>query len=692
MNTPVAKEHLDELHASRISDDVIRAAGVRSVTPQEATELLGWKNCRSGGLAFPYYDLAGREIYARLKLDASLKGRKYESPKGCRQQLYLPPPAWELFQAGKDPIVFVEGEKKALCLASLGYAAIGLPGVYLPKKAKKKDSGPQDALLENIPIRGRRVVIAFDSDVASNSQVANAVEKLVVDLITAGADVLVAKIPAGPRDAKQGIDDFLAAADDDAAAAMLQELVTEAEIEKLVNQALARQGDDKQEKIPAAVELAEEFLHSQHAGHHPTLRRYRDEFHHWKGAHFEPISEEDVEAQVFSFMTSRLKAKERTPRLCKTITQCVRYRTWLDSSRESPFWISGDERGPNREFITLTNGIFDLEAAFRGELECLRPLTPNWFSPISLTFPFDVNADCPRWRAFLDQMLQGDRQLIQLLQLWFGYCLVPDVSLQKALLLVGDGSNGKSIILHMLVALLGLGNVSAVQLENFGERFALAPTVGKLANVIPEVGELDKVAEGVLKGFVVGDLLTIDRKNRAPLQTHPTARLVLATNRLPRFTDRTDGIWRRLIVIPFDVQIPITQQDPHLKTKLEAELSGVFNWALIGLYMLRQAQRFPETAAGAAALAEYRLECNPTAQFFQEHVVADNAQQIECSKLYGFYRWWMNEQGYRPLGSGQFGKEVSRTFGAPRIRPTINGVRQWAYEGVRPIPHPNHKL
>src|SRR5205814_4102 len=147
----------------------------------------------------------------------------------------------------------------------------------------------------------------------------------------------------------------------------------------------------------------------------------------------------------------------------------------------------------------------------------------------------------------------------------------------------GEGANGKSVVCGVLTALLGGGNVAHVPLESFGERFALNQTLGKLANIASEVGELDKVAEGKLKGFTSGERMMFDRKGRDPVEAMPTARLVLATNNRPRFSDKSDGVWRRMLLIPFQVQITAEERVYGMDKPdwwiEKGELPGIFNWA-----------------------------------------------------------------------------------------------------------------
>src|SRR5205085_6404521 len=142
---------------------------------------------------------------------------------------------------------------------------------------------------------------------------------------------------------------------------------------------------------------------------------------------------------------------------------------------------------------------------------------------------------------------EGDEERIALLQEFFGYLLYYTTAAQSFLFLVGEGANGKSVVLASMHAMLGPDNVSTVPLEDFGRRFAMAQTLGKLANISPEVGELDRTAEGTLKAYTSGDPMTFEKKGHDSFTAPPTARLVLSTNNVPRFSDKTDGVWRRIL-------------------------------------------------------------------------------------------------------------------------------------------------
>jgi putative DNA primase/helicase len=283
-------------------------------------------------------------------------------------------------------------------------------------------------------------------------------------------------------------------------------------------------------------------------------------------------------------------------------------------------------------------------------------------------------------------VLEGDPERIAVIQELFGYCLVPGNWLHKFFLFEGQGANGKSVALKMLEAMLGRDNISSVPLGLFGERFQLVSTIGKLANIAPEADSSDKPHMGMLKAFTAGDTITIDRKNLTSVQVVPTAKLVIAANSRPTFVDRSEGLWRRLVPVPFNVTIPEDKQDKRLTEKLAMELPGIFNWALKGLKRLNHQGRFTESTLVKAATEEYKLECNPVRLFLAEvGLQADPSGDrfVEVNDLYGSYAQWSKANGFQSLNSSNFGKELRKSFPkVKRTQRTVHGHRTSVYLGV----------
>jgi P4 family phage/plasmid primase-like protien len=323
---------------------------------------------------------------------------------------------------------------------------------------------------------------------------------------------------------------------------------------------------------------------------------------------------------------------------------------------------------PAPHLIAFTNGVLDFHALLGGQPVRLTPHAPALFSLSCLPFAYDSGATCPTFDQFLNQMFP-DPDVRALLQEWTGYNIVYDVSQQRFLILYGEGANGKTVYTTCLRELLGGRNVTGLGLEAFnsGRTFPLAATLGKLANISGEIGEWDKTAEGLLKQYVSGERMTVERKHRDPFEFTPSARLTFCTNTLPRFVDRSDGLWRRLLLVPCTVQILDEKlQDKRLVSpefwRTSGELPGVLNWAIEGLRRLRQRGHFQEPAACKAAKTEFRVESNPAAVFLAENVRANPTGSIVSSDLYGRYKGWAEAAGHHPLPAPHFGREVGRAF------------------------------
>jgi putative DNA primase/helicase len=399
------------------------------------------------------------------------------------------------------------------------------------------------------------------------------------------------------------------------------------------------------------------------------------------------------------------KALRVTRTLVTDVVHATASLTMLKSSLEPNSWI--DPPNPLADptdrphMIAMKNGLLDLGLLILGEKidDCLQPLTPNWFSFVRLPYGIDAQARCPEWEAFLEKSMEGDVDRINRLQEWAGYLLTPDNSFQKFLALEGEGRNGKSVYLAGVTAMLGCENVSNIKLEDLGERFQVAGTMGKLANICADTNEVDVRCEGFLKAFTAGDRIHVDLKYGDGVDFVPSARLMLAWNNRPRFSDKTDAIWRRILMVVWKYQVT----DAEVKIGMDStgywersgELPGMFKWALDGLIRLREAKKFTHSDICEGVVSEFRDEANPARSFlkmFTEEkpgTETASAGRIATERLYHFYCCWCKSQGNRfPLGAEFFGKEVFRLYGGKikKIRPWISSdgekKRSFFFEGI----------
>jgi putative DNA primase/helicase len=376
-----------------------------------------------------------------------------------------------------------------------------------------------------------------------------------------------------------------------------------------------------------------------------------------------------------------------TTNLVRNVRQCLIGRVGMPESREMHTWDDGQEqRGMHS--IAMGNGVLTYAPYEIDRDPILAKHSPRFFSTLKLPYDYDPQGKCPTWLAFLEEVLSGDKEYTTLAQQWCGYLLRPDLREQKFLLVVGEGANGKGVLFEVVQALVGQPNCSQVPLSRFGHPFALHATLGKLVNLTSESTHMiDEEAESILKSYVAGDPFTFERKFRDPVHAVPTAKLMIATNALPRFNDKTLGVWRRILLVPFDKTFDEKQQNKNLAQEIaKKELSAVFDWALEGLRSLNRNKGFVSPSRNQDLLEEYRCDSDPTRAFLKECFTASpNAQEgsLACSEVYAQYQQWCQANGCHPLGERAFGQQVRRVFpGVERRRLGSRGGRQYVYGGL----------
>ncbi len=440
----------------------------------------------------------------------------------------------------------------------------------------------------------------------------------------------------------------------------------------------------KQAQATNPADLADDFL--QERGFATSeglcLRRYRGDWLQFDGMVFRLLSDEEMKADVMAYLRTTEAREKATSSFLNGVLAHLQSLCLVPNAVEWPARQVGNEWVTQQHCVVMQNGLLNFSALRSDANELvLAPHTPALVSRVSLPYSYDPHAKCPGWMIFLETILP-DPESRQLLQELFGYCLTLDVSMQRFFLFEGSGANGKGVTLNILRRLVGPENVSALPLSRFASPHELIVTLGKLVNITNELGE--RFAEEPLKQFVGGDLVHFNPKYKEPFAAKPTAKLVNATNVRPTVTDRSDGFWRRVTILPFPVTIPEDQRDPFLEDKLATELSGILNWAIAGSHALYQRGHFIEPQVVREARQTWRSDTNPAAQFLEERYEATEGGEIGKQEMYNAYKSFCIDGGEKPLPAQQFHQEVTRRFpGATEVRPRVEGgSRPHVYRGI----------
>jgi putative DNA primase/helicase len=339
----------------------------------------------------------------------------------------------------------------------------------------------------------------------------------------------------------------------------------------------------------------------------------------------------------------------------------------------------------NPDVINLQNG------RLHWRTRTLEPHTPDVFEIVQLPFSYDDTAPCPTFDRYCETTFCDDDEkvredVIQLVDELIGNVSIPDTRHEKATMLVGEGMNGKSVLIDTITALLGFDNVSHVALQDLEEnRFRVAELFGKLGNFFADLDMRALRSSSMFKTLVTGDRITAERKFGQPFTFANYARLIFSCNRMPTSFDKTYAYYRRWIIIPFTKTFKGDAADKDLRAKLQKELPGIFNRALNGLQRLSDNGAFTVPQVVQDALAAYQRDNDTVAAFIEACVAAEELGHVRKSVFYSTYQAWCRQQGLKAMRQNDVRDALYRMFPSPPLDEwrEDNGKGPWNWKGIR---------
>ena len=318
----------------------------------------------------------------------------------------------------------------------------------------------------------------------------------------------------------------------------------------------------------------------------------------------------------------------------------------------------------NPYVINLQNTRYDIRSG-----KCLE------FSPDVIEFDripvvYDPSAYCADLDKMLNRVFLGDREVINLFEEMVGACLLKRNSYQKAFILIGSGSNGKSTILDMIEAFLGPRNYSSLPLEKVTDRFNMAELENRLANIGDDIDNVTIKDSGTLKKMISGESITVERKGERPFKLSPYATHIYSANAIPRSFDKSDGFYRRWLFIPFNAKF--TSEDPDYDPLIEEKittdnaLSYLLNIGIRGATRLIKRGRFTEPQSVKEELERYRTDNSTTLSWIDDKGLNENYfLDNSTDQLYADFTDWCKLSGIKAgnvTGKKTFYKEIIYKF------------------------------
>ena len=337
--------------------------------------------------------------------------------------------------------------------------------------------------------------------------------------------------------------------------------------------------------------------------------------------------------------------------------------------------------GDTSNKINFRNGVLHLDT-----MELKNHSLDNGFRYI-LDYDYDPSATCPLFDKFMDDVTQGDKAKEKLLLEYAGYCISDnDPVAHKAMILLGEGSNGKSTFIEVLQFLAGEDNYSSLTLKDLQKDNHRAQLIGKLFNVAEETPMGSMKDSAVFKTLVTGGTSTAKLLYQNSFNFRNKTKFLFAANDMPKTVDTSTGLMRRLIIVPFDASFKGANINRNILKELKQERSGILNRCLNALKDLKANEwEFTQVQSVDDAVEDYQREINDVSSFAEDCMLQDSQfVYIPVNSFYDAYIMWCEESGKRYRHSlADFSKKLRKVFPAARVtRKSFDGVKKTVYTGI----------
>lgn len=390
----------------------------------------------------------------------------------------------------------------------------------------------------------------------------------------------------------------------------------------------------------------------------------------WNGKHWHEDSKRQIEAitaKTLRAIYGEAKATEdkyQSKMLHDWAKKCERRSIRINSILDVKPMVSvrKKELDSHSFLFNCDNGVIDLKT---GELlPHDRDLLLTKLSPIK----YDRNAECPNWKSFMESIFktpagEPDHELINYLQKAIGYSLTGVTKEQVMFFLFGNGRNGKSTFINIIQDLLGdygrqtNSDTFLKKRNDSGINNDVARLDGARFVSAVESEEGQQLSEALVKQITGGEKMSARFLRQEYFEFTPEFKVFFTTNHKPIVKGSDEGIWRRIMLIPFTVTIPKDKIDYNLPDKLAKEMPGILRWAVEGC-MKWQAEGLRAPEAVKVANAEYREDMDILGPFIAENCVLHSNAKVEAKVIYENYTKWCYQNNELDLKNRAFYRQL----------------------------------
>jgi len=353
-----------------------------------------------------------------------------------------------------------------------------------------------------------------------------------------------------------------------------------------------------------------------------------------------------------------------------------------------------DDLNQRHELLTCLSGTIDLRT---GEIY---PHDPNQFITGCAPVAYDPAAECPRFERFLTEIYRTAEEAA-FAKRWFGYCITGEVTEQKMVFHIGEGGNGKGVLMSTLRRILGRDYYSEaapglLQIDGKGATPELADLLGARLVTVSETPKGMEMQESLVKRLTGGDAIRGRQLYEGFIEFNPTHKLQIFTNDEPRIRGHEAAMWRRILFLKYPYNYGSADavahgeahrlEDPNLKHILEAEATGIFRWLVEGAKEWYASGLMPPESI-LTETRNYRRRQDLIGLFFAERTMPDPDSKLPligtADSLYLAYRGWCTSNGQQPMSRPRFEQEAERVLRVKITKWKDGEQTHRGFEGIR---------
>ena len=512
------------------------------------------------------------------------------------------------------PIIIVEGASDVCAGLDLGFTVIGKPGAKTGMK-----------FLKEMPIAGKTIWIMGENDAGTGRE---GMEKTFITLAPLSKNIVCVMPPEGIKDLRQWCDNGLTA--DALTAHVHKEGVTNpVDEDRIIRGNISY------------VRLAEQFI--AHLDH--RILFHQKKWYQYVDGRYHEVQDDVVGADISEWLVGFKTVNDAgvvdvlkiDARLINEVRIAVHnlVLSRVPYDVVEPLVISTRESFDCSGTILFKNGLLDVKT---GEFTAH---SDDLFTTSTLSYDYDPDATCPDWVLAVSQWFADDSERTAALQEWFGYNMIAANFLEAVMFMCGQSGSGKGTAIQTLTHLLGENYGVLDTLSVSSDKHALASLVGKYACIFSEEGVLNTSKSqkvlSVMKSISGNDPQLLRGMNKLGVFGQLFCRITYSSNEVPIFRDEMHTLFRRFNLLEFKTDF-LAAPDTGLKDRLQTQLPGIANWAIIGLKRLLEQGKFTIPEVSRAEIEEVKIEASPLRDMLETYLEFDvEGAFLTRRQLFDFY-------------------------------------------------------